>query len=97
MKKKLKSQSGETLVETLVAMLVISVSSVMLAGSIVTAARVNKNAKNLNVNFNLENVEIVNDVKVKVQHQSGSPTIITGEKLSAYKTADNVYFFYEVK
>ena len=42
---KLRNQRGESLVEVLCAMLVIAVGMLMLAGSIVTAARVNDAAQ----------------------------------------------------
>ena len=46
--KKLKSDKGETLVETLISMLIVVLSVTMLAGSIVTAARINQSAKDMN-------------------------------------------------
>ena len=54
MKRKLKSQSGETLVETLFALLVVVLAFTMLAGSIVAAAIVNKGAQELEPAFRLE-------------------------------------------
>lgn len=44
---KLKSRAGETLVELLLSMLIISLGMMMLAGAIVTTARLNKSAKDL--------------------------------------------------
>lgn len=44
---KLKSRAGETLVELLLSMLIISLGMLMLAGAIVTTARVNKATENL--------------------------------------------------
>ena len=45
MKKKLKSMSGETLTETLVAVVMVSLALIMLPGAVVAAARVNAAAK----------------------------------------------------
>ena len=44
---KLKSRAGETLVELLLSMLIISLGMMMLAGAIVTTARLNKKAKEM--------------------------------------------------
>ena len=43
--KKLRERSGETIVETLVSMLIVVMSFTMLAGAIVAAARVNAGAE----------------------------------------------------
>ncbi|MBR0283068.1 MAG: prepilin-type N-terminal cleavage/methylation domain-containing protein [Oscillibacter sp.] len=45
-KRKRDNRRGESLVETLAAMLIISLTMLMLAGAIVTAARVNRKAAN---------------------------------------------------
>ena len=47
---KLKSQMGESLVELLLSMLIISLGMLMLAGAITTTARLNKNARDSTVN-----------------------------------------------
>lgn len=46
---KLKSRAGETLVELLFSMLIISLGMMMLAGAIVTTARLNKKAKEMSM------------------------------------------------
>ena len=46
MKRKRDHRRGESLMETLAAMLIISLAMLMLAGAIVTAARVNRKAAN---------------------------------------------------
>ena len=45
MKKKLRSRCGEMLVESIVAVLIISLASVVLASMITSASRLNKTAK----------------------------------------------------
>ena len=47
LKKKLRSKRGETLTETLSSLLIIVPAMVMLAGAIVTAARINYNARTM--------------------------------------------------
>ena len=44
---KLKSRAGESLVELLLSMLIISLGMMMLAGAIVTTARLNQKAKEM--------------------------------------------------
>ena len=79
--------------ETLFAMLIIVLAVLMLAGSIVTAARINKSAKDLNVAFSVKNAEEVPGVQIKVTHQSGSPDAVS---VKGYRTKDeNKYCFYE--
>ena len=51
LKKKLHSKTGETIAETLVTMIVLSLAVLMLAGAVVTAARVNKQADNTDTSF----------------------------------------------
>lgn len=90
MKQKLKNNSGETLVETLFALLVVVLAMTMLAGSIVSAARINKSAEDLDTAF-----RITNDGKsgsVTVTHSSGEKTLIP---IKAYQTDDeNKYCYY---
>ena len=45
MKRKLKTSSGETLAETLVSVIIISLALLILPGAVVAAARVNATAK----------------------------------------------------
>ena len=72
MKRKLKSNSGETLVETLFALLVVVLAMTMLAGSIVSAARVNKGAEDLNTAFRMANKDDGKEGSVTVIQSSGA-------------------------
>ena len=49
LKKKLQSKAGETIAETLVTMIILSLA--VLAGAVVTTARVNKQADNTDTSF----------------------------------------------
>lgn len=74
---KLRAQRGETLVESLIAMLVITLAALMLAGSVVSSARVNAGVKKI-VTF--------------PQYASGSPATVTLSDGSASCTLNlNVY------
>ena len=92
MNRKLKNNSGETLVETLFALLVVVLAMTMLAGSIVSAARVNKGAEDLNTAFQISNVQAVSGVKVTVDRQTGADSEIL---VKGYQTNDqNQYCYY---
>lgn len=92
MKRKLKSKSGETLVETLFALLVVVLAMTMLAGSIVSAARVNKGAEDLDTAFRISNAQAVSGVKVTVDHQTVADSEIS---VKGYQTNDqNRYCYY---
>ena len=97
MKKKLKSTSGETLVETLFAMLVIVLAVMVIAGGVVTAARINKKAKDLDTTFQMSNVVTVTDeAKTKVTITHGS--VALGEvSIDAWQTNDNNKYYYYSK
>lgn len=89
---KLKSNSGETLVETLFALLVVVLAMTMLAGSIVSAARVNKGAEDLDTAFQLSKAQAVSDVEVTINHQAGAKSVIP---VNGYQTNDqNKYCYY---
>ena len=51
LKKKLQSKKGETIAETLVTMIILSLAVLMLAGAVVTTARVDKQADNTDTSF----------------------------------------------
>ena len=50
-KRKFRSTSGETIAETLVTMIILSLAVLMIAGAVVTAAKVNKRADNTDTAF----------------------------------------------
>lgn len=75
MKKLLKEQRGETLVETLVAVLIVSLSVLFLTTAAMSAARVNKNSAETDTAFHrAERSEETVAVTVK----RGSATIFKG-------------------
>lgn len=49
--RKLQSNSGETIAETLVTMIIVSLAVLMLAGAVVTSAKINKRADNTDTAF----------------------------------------------
>ena len=95
--KKLKSDKGETLVETLISMLIVVLSVTMLAGSIVTAARINQAAKDMNAPVQLDNA-YGTDAVVQLTHEGAADSAInvTSINVTLYETAGSVpYYYYE--
>ena len=88
MNRKLKSNAGETLVETLFALLVVGLAMTMLAGAIMAAARVNKGARDFNTAFIRDNAEKVSSsVTVKISEK-------TPISVNAYQTNDQNHYYY---
>ena len=92
---KIKSNKAETLVETLAALLIVVVSMTMLAGAIVSAARVNKNASKIDTGFStvgklssgatVSTEEELSGFTVKVKDSSGVETEIEKGTIKAYQ------------
>ena len=71
LKKKLQSKAGETIAETLVTMIILSLAVLMLAGAVVTTARVNKQADNTDTSF---------QTRAKVSTGTNSTKVILSEE-----------------
>ena len=71
--KKLSSHRGETLVESLCAILVITVVFLFLCGAIVSAARSNAQIKGANQSFRYEDMEAADTEKVLVVNGHSYP------------------------
>lgn len=92
MVQKLAANGGETLVETLISMLIVVLSLTMLAGSIVAAARINQTAKDMHVPLLVHDVSTSNSTAV-LTHSDNSMTNIA---VTLYSTkGDVVYYYYE--
>ena len=92
--RKLNSQKGETLVETLVAILIIAVGFIMLSGAIVAAARVNASVKNTEVVFNMAG-QSSDETEASIVHGSGAGGQSTSVTVTKHKT-ENEYVYYSV-
>lgn len=102
LKRKLHSNSGETIAETLVTMIILSLAVLMLAGAVVTAARVNKKADNTDAAF-VAGQEIggsgTNSPEITISEKTGTGT----EKsvslpVKVYETDKNTnkkYYYYD--
>ena len=98
-KDKLKERSGETIVETLVSMLITVLAFLMLAGAIVAAARVNATAENHTMYVDQADVAGTNQeitgATVTVTAPSG--TITTSMKVKKYRMSGSsgTLYYYE--
>ena len=75
LKKKLQSKAGETIAETLVTMIILSLAVLMLAGAVVTTARVNKQADNTDTSFQTTGAKVstgTNSTKVILSEENAT-------------------------
>ncbi len=85
--KKLRNNSGETIVETLAAVLIVALCFLMLAGAIVTSSKINKQAK-----------EQITPFKVSSKSSSSANIKINGQSVDSkdYKLYESGgYYYYE--
>lgn len=89
---KLKRKTGESIAETLVAVLILSLAFLMLSGAVVTAANVNKAAKNEDVAFSTGGTPTATVVRIEIDRvpSDSSPEI----DITLYETG-NGYYYYE--
>ena len=98
LKQKLKQSRGETIAETLIAMLVIAVCTVMLACAIGSAFKVNRASDALNRDFTTEGAAAVSGFVVTVTHSDGSSSKAgSSDGVTGYQTQDGYYYYYETK
>lgn len=110
LKNKVYSTSGETIAETLVTMVILSLAVLMLAGAVVSAAKINKKADNSQTAF-IVDTGPGESKNIIIKETSGDGAIIeegvvsnpgialgTGEvariNVSMHKTG-NDYYYYE--
>lgn len=110
LKKKLKSNNGESLIETLVTVLIVVLMMEMVAGAVISAAKVNDKADNTATTFSVKDAELY-DKTVTITFKSSNVGKSTGNGadfsvttstlmsdqigVKLYKSGD--YYFYEAK
>lgn len=94
--KKISNTAGETIAETLVTMIILSMAVLMLAGAVVTSARVNKQADNTDTAFSTQN-ENISDKNVEITDSTKSGTDATIRITTEFHTTQNNYKYYEAK
>ena len=90
---KLQSRSGETIAETLVTMVILSLAVLMLAGAVVTAARINKKADNTDTAFSVKDeAGIETNITITENSQVGAmdPVTIT---VTLYTTKNDDQYY----
>lgn len=88
---KLRSSCGETIVETLVTMIVLSLAMIMLSGAVVTSARVNQKADNTETTFTTDAQTSTSGTITIQDTGSSSPASLN---VTVYET-EHGYFYYE--
>lgn len=92
--KKLRAQSGETLIETLCALLIVVVVMLCLSTSIVSAARVNAQVKDRDVSFRTEDMAYSKSLTVTIQGGNVSATYAVGEYVGSGNNNTASYHYY---
>ena len=96
-KKKLRDSSGESLVETLVSMLIVVLAFTMLSGAIVAAARVNAGAEKQTLYLNEAETSDNQDTGIPVTIKIPGSDITTGKTVRTYEMKDGAgtLYYYE--
>ena len=99
--KKVFYRAGETLVETMFSLAIISVTFVFLTGAVVAATRVNSKIRNSGSEFKVQkNAEPVNSEEVKIQVKDENDIEIDDPTINIYQSEKNEegnrYYYYRV-
>lgn len=89
-----RSIAGETLVESLVGMMVVALVFVFLVNAIVTAARINNSVQNTDVSFDIEKSTKVGTIEVTINNDSNNSVDVDLYKVGT-ETGDTRYYYYE--
>ncbi len=93
MRKKLRSQRGDTLVETLAALLIVVLTMAFLAISIVTAARINAGVRETDTSLRYDGSAPVQRT-LTITRQGGTGTGSTVDKsVSVYETEGGYHYY----
>ena len=96
LRKKFGSSSGETLVETLFALLIVVLAMTVLAGSIVAAAKVNQRGEQMETEFQKSETDLREDGTVHIAYKEASGIESSDIDVKVYTTNDdNAYKYYE--
>ena len=93
-KVRLKDASGETIVETLVTMIILSLAVIMLSGAVVTSARVNAKADNADTAFHVDESQLTQESVVMIITDGSGEANAAKLDVKVYKT-ENDYIYYE--
>jgi hypothetical protein len=90
---KLSEISGETIVETLVSMLIVVLAFMMLAGAIVAAARVNSATENRTMFVNQADATAITGATVEITTSTGTITRKTVKKYKMKDSSGTLYYY----
>ncbi|MDO4501217.1 MAG: type II secretion system protein [Erysipelotrichaceae bacterium] len=91
MMKKLRKRNGETIIETLIATIIVALALIMLAGALVSASKVNREIKKLDTVLKWNDAYETKDILVK--HYIDNRTDRNQVKVH---TSANGYVYYSV-
>ncbi len=95
--KKLLNKKGETLIETLMAMIVATLVVLFLATSITTASRVNKEVEEIDTSFNYPTDASANRTDLTVTIKDKDSKIVGSETVNGYTDDNGTYHYYTGK
>ena len=87
-----RSITGETLVESLVGMMIVALVFVFLVNAIVTAARINNSVQNTDVSFDIEKSTKVGTIEVTINNDSNNSVDVDLYKIGT-ETGDTRYYY----
>ena len=91
---RLKNSKGESLAETMLSMLIVSLAFLVLSGGVITAARLCSKADNTASSFSTDGeTDLSGSFSVSVTVGEGAEKTVSGVK--AYKTKNGYIYFYK--
>ena len=93
--KKISSKKGESIAETLVAMMIVAMSLTILAGAIVTSARVNSKIKNQEQAFIHDSADTTGTGTVNISGNNSGKDISIGIDVNLHKSEGDRYYYYD--
>ena len=94
--KKLHNTSGETLLETLVSLLIATVALFFLAGAVVTSTNINKQVESTDVSFNYPDEASAQSEKITVTlTDTSNNKVIATTNANKYTDETGYYSYYE--
>ncbi|MBQ9545151.1 MAG: hypothetical protein IJV00_08495 [Clostridia bacterium] len=94
--KRLCSKSGESITETLIAILMISLTFLFLASAVVTAAKANEAIKHNEINLVIESApEDAGEITVNIEYTAGSTDHTVTLTANMFRYDEEGYCYYE--
>lgn len=93
--KKLASKSGESIAETLIAVLILSLAFLILTGAVATAAKINGEFKNGSVAVGPAASSTPNGGTVTFTLGEGAGAVTDSAKVTVHQTSGHGYVYYD--